>query len=245
MSLKEKIKTSSLIIGVTIVLVVISFFFSFYSMYNNAMFAKPFIKEFKADIYALKSRIQPKGQIVFYGDSITEMFPIDEMFPNATIINRGIGGNTTIEMEERLNSNLIELKPSKIRFLGGANDLVHNRNPKEIAETIEKILTKIQQELPDTIIYVESVYPFNPDYKGQYGINFVNVRQNKDVLELNSYIKEICFRLNIVYINTHDLLIDENNNLKDELTLDGLHINNNGYKIVSSELEKYLFNSLT
>jgi len=64
-----------------------------------------------------------KGEIVFLGNSITEGFDLEKYFPDTVPINRGISGDHTDGLIERLEYSIITLEPSKLFILIGINDI--------------------------------------------------------------------------------------------------------------------------
>src|SRR5579864_5935930 len=77
-----------------------------------AMFTDDYgqLARYRAANAALKS---PKGEnrVVFFGDSITDSWHLDEYFPGKPYINRGIGGQTTPQMLVRFRQDVIDLQP--------------------------------------------------------------------------------------------------------------------------------------
>lgn len=63
-----------------------------------------------------------QAQIVMVGDSITEMAPWKDMFPDADILNRGASGDTISGVEERLPA-ILRANPQSAFVLAGVNDL--------------------------------------------------------------------------------------------------------------------------
>ena len=62
--------------------------------------------------------------IVFYGDSRAEAWPAPDQIKSATtIINRGIGGQTTAQVLGRFQQHVASLKPKIIVIQVGVNDL--------------------------------------------------------------------------------------------------------------------------
>src|SRR5271169_122575 len=50
-----------------------------------------------------------ENRVVFYGDSITDIWHLDQYFPGKPYVNRGIGGQTTPQMLVRFRQDVIEL----------------------------------------------------------------------------------------------------------------------------------------
>src|SRR4029077_3835060 len=75
----------------------------------------------------------------FLGDSITDLWKLEESFPGKPYVNRGIGGQTTPQMLVRMYADVIDLKPAAIIILAGTNDIAQNTGP-ETATMIEENL---------------------------------------------------------------------------------------------------------
>ncbi len=235
----EKLRLTAFFASVTIVILVLSLFLAYYAAYGDILFTIIGNKKVKEKNYNNMNASAQKSQTVFFGDSLTEFYDTDTAFPSFVSYNRGISGDTTQGMLSRLDGNLLALEPSRVVFLGGANDLNHGITADEVIVNIREILTKIKTSLPDCEIYVESLYPVNPYTRPVY-LNSVADRKNEDILKINAALAPLCEELDCSYINIHDLLTDKEGNLRAELTMDGLHVNEEGYRIVTSALNAYL-----
>ena len=56
---------------------------------------------------ALKPPAAGENRVVFFGDSITDIWHLDEYFPGKPYVNRGIGGQTTPQMLVRFRQDVI------------------------------------------------------------------------------------------------------------------------------------------
>lgn len=88
-----------------------------------------------------------KGEIIFLGDSITERCEWTELFLNTFLRNRGLSGDKTEGVINRL-TEVTESKPDKIFIMIGVNDLRHNVSIEEIIENYKSILLKIKLDSP-------------------------------------------------------------------------------------------------
>src|SRR5271157_2617464 len=68
-------------------------------------------------------------RVVFFGDSITDIWHLDQYFPGKPYINRGIGGQTTPQMLVRFRQDVIDLDPKVVVMLAGTNDIAGNTGP--------------------------------------------------------------------------------------------------------------------
>jgi len=49
--------------------------------------------------------------VAFLGDSLTDGYAVAEYYPQFVVCNRGIGGDTTFDLEARLQDSVYDLKP--------------------------------------------------------------------------------------------------------------------------------------
>ena len=83
---------------------------------------------------ALKASAPGKNRVVFFGDSITDAWHLDESFPGKPYINRGIGGQTTPQMLVRFRQDVVDLHPKVVVILAGTNDIAGNTGPMKLED---------------------------------------------------------------------------------------------------------------
>lgn len=178
-----------------------------------------------------------KESIVFLGDSITSRCDLNKYFPNYNVYNSGIAGNMTKNILENMENRVFVYNPTKVFILIGTNDLVYSGLDNDgIKNNIEEIINKIYEKNSNTKIYLESIYPVNTSLNKE----IVETRTNDNIKDLNNKIEKICDNNKCTYINMYDNLTDKNGNMKRIYTVDGLHLNKIGYKVVTNKLTKYL-----
>ncbi|MEG2274369.1 MAG: hypothetical protein RSC44_03455, partial [Clostridia bacterium] len=127
--MENKVKTNkaaritALVLVLEVIFLAMMAVFGGCDTYGAAFLTSDFFKQTKADNFAAQVGHCEKNKTVFFGDSITEMFDLNNYFGDTTIYNRGISGDTTSGMLARLQTNVVVLAPDKVFFLGGANDL--------------------------------------------------------------------------------------------------------------------------
>lgn len=179
-----------------------------------------------------------KDAIVFVGDSLTNEYMLTEMFPNKAVYNRGIGGDTTDGILNRMNESIFDLNPKKVFLQIGANDYAFGKSMEYILENVTKIVHLVKEKNID--ISVISMYPVNTTDDPKISKNDVGIRANELIIEYNKTLKAMCEKENIQYIDMHKHLIDSYNQLKLEYTREGLHISPKGYEVITSVLNEYL-----
>lgn len=191
-----------------------------------------------------------QNQILFVGSSSIEFFPISEFQLKLNlknkIYNRGVNTETSIELLENIDTQIIDLKPSKIFLSIGQNDIgnIDGFEKKSFIDTYAKILTKIKKELPDTQVFILGFFPINPDDNFglpsyTHDIMFRN-RSNSLLNEINDEIQCLSQRFNYNFLNLNSGLFNEKNNLKTEFSMEGLHMWPTGYYQIMDELTYYL-----
>ena len=177
--------------------------------------------------------------IVFFGDSITNKYKVEEFFSNTYVINSGISGDKSEDLLNRMN-DVYKYNPSKVFILIGINDLNNGIKEDEILNNIQKIINGIKTNRMHSKIYIESVYPINRDVFNEKDYSFNEDISNNTIKEFNKKLKKLCKENDITYINVYDSLLDDNGNLKEVYTLEGLHLNDLGYFKVTSTINKYI-----
>lgn len=206
------------------------------------------IYEMKKHNFACLNKLAKKGEIVFTGSSLCELFPINEMLqniePRITVYNRGIGGDVTDGLLERMNESIFDLEPKKVFINIGTNDISSPEYKRErLMSQYRKILVQIKERLPETRIYVMSYYPVNRELPGtdpELIKNMFGARTNAELKEVNAEIEKMATELHCTYINVFDCLLDEKGNLREEYTIEGMHMYANGYAVVLEKLMPYL-----
>ena len=179
--------------------------------------------------------------IVFFGDSITDYYKINEFFPNVNIINSGISGNEASDLLNRIEEDVYRYNPSKVFLLIGINDLNRKVDEKEILSNIQKIVNGIKTNRKYAKIYVQSIYAVNHNSFKEHDYKFNEDITNERIKEFNTKLEKLCNDNNIIYIDVFNELTDEDGNLKEDYTVEGLHINDLGYFKVTNVLEKYVY----
>lgn len=192
-------------------------------------------KKTKTENFNFLNTFAKQGQIVFCGDSIVEIWPLGEMFSDLKektglkIYNRGISGDTSNRMAQRLDENVCTLNPKAVYLLIGTND-IGERYPEEyICHNLKKMIMSVRNHCPECEIFVQSLLPVNK----QINRYMVGKRKNSELKDLNEQYKVICKENNCTYVDVYNAVLDHNGNFKNEYTYDGLHPSAPGYAVIS------------
>jgi lysophospholipase L1-like esterase len=182
---------------------------------------------------ALKPPAPGENRVVFFGDSITDIWHIDEYFPGKPYVNRGIGGQTTPQMLVRFRQDVINLQPKVVVILAGTNDIAGNSGPMRL-EDIEADYASLAELARANHIRVafSSVLPVhNYTPRSQ---DFFAQRSPEKILELNRWLKNyVAEHADCIYLDYFSPMVDDKGLMKKELADDGLHPNAAGFKIMT------------
>lgn len=175
--------------------------------------------------------IEPDA-IVFLGDSLTQEAEWSEWFPEFNIKNRGISGDTTRGLIDRLTP-ILDAKPQQLFLMIGINDLLNeHRSSQSIAQSYQHILALLQNQTPTTEVLIQSVLPINSTLCGK--------QVGTEISSLNQALKTSAAQHGYRYIDLFPLFADAQNQLSSEYTLDGIHLNGHGYRLWAQQLQPYL-----
>ena len=236
----------TLVISVFIIVVIgilITFaLFSMFSLITGNIKTKTVVKTEVVTKKVVKNVVDEN--IVFLGDSITSMYEVEKYFENHNVINSGISGDSTIEVRDSLKDRVFVYNPSKVFLLIGTNDFdekTHGVYDEDTTiENIKTIIEEIKKNRKFSEIYVESIYPVNNSDDAKINHWMVGDRTNDSISSLNKKIKKLAKEENITYVNVYDKLLNEEGLLNLDYTIDGLHINDVGYEVITSVLNKYI-----
>lgn len=202
-------------------------------------------KERKLENYREKNKEAVYGQVVFAGSSLMEMFPINKLLEehgdDTIIYNRGIGGYVTNELLQVTDVCITDLKPKKVFLNIGTNDLSNPQIPiSQMIENYDRILCKIEEALPQTVIYLMAYYPVNYEAAAEEMKECLKIRTNEKIERANEEVKKLAQKHGQHYIDVNKNLKDEQDRLKAEYTIEGMHIKEEGYAAIYDDVMRYV-----
>lgn len=206
-------------------------------------------KKNKAKNYHYLNQKAIKGQILFTGSSLMEQFPVNEIAMSDAldkiIYNRGIGGTTTDDFLEEIDSVLFELEPSKIFINIGTNDFNERADGKDwrehLLENYETILRQVKQRLPKASVFVMAYYPVKDAAPGDLiAAGMLKIRTNENLNQVNYELENLAARYGYQFIDVNTGIKDEQGKLRGDLTIEGVHMFANAYQIIYENLKPYL-----
>jgi len=184
-----------------------------------------------------------ENRVVFFGDSITDIWKLDESFPGRPYVNRGIGGQTTPQMLVRFRQDVIDLQPKVVVILAGTNDIAGNTGPmrNEDIEANFASFAELAKVHGIKVIYSSLLPVHNYTERSK---DFFAQRPQSRILALNEWLKDYCAKNNLIYLDYFSAMVDDKGMMKKDLADDGLHPNAAGFKVMAplaeSAIEKAL-----
>ncbi len=159
--------------------------------------------------------------VAFIGDSLIEEYELTRFYPQYVTANRGINGDTTLMLKDRLKVSLYDLQPKVCVMLIGINDY------EDMFDNYEQILKDYKTNLPATKIVLMSLLPTSGDM----------AEANPTIISNNKNIKELASKYGYTYIDVHTPLLDTNTKeLNENYTYDGVHLTLKGYQVITDTL---------
>ena len=181
--------------------------------------------------YAQENKnVTVKPKAVFMGDSITQCW-IDAdpaFFFDNNFLCRGISGQTTSHMLCRFRKDALDLDPKYVVILGGTNDIALNNGPMSIEDTYNNIISMCEIAKANKVKPVIcSVLP-SKGYHWRPEVTDVP----DQIIRLNKMLRTYARKHRCIYVDYHSSMKDAENGLPAELSYDGCHATEAGYKIM-------------
>ena len=136
--------------------------------------------------------------IVFIGNSITNMNEWWEAFGDHNVVNRGVSGAITDEALANIEA-IAAGKPKKVFMMLGTNDLGSAGicTPEHVLQNVTLMVERLQATSPATKIYIQSLLP-----SGHLGSG--GTRTPERLQATNAALKALCEEKAITYIDLWD-----------------------------------------
>ena len=165
-------------------------------------------------------------EVAFLGDSLTDGYDLQTYYPQYITANRGIGGDTTFDLEGRLQVSVYDLKPQVVVMLIGAN------NPETMRENYEDILIGLKTNLPETKVVLLSMTAMGGEVWGV---------KNPQAAYNNVSIRLLAEKYGYTFVDLFSPLYDVSiGEVYDGYTTDGGHFTPKGYTVITSILTPVL-----
>jgi len=167
-----------------------------------------------------------KGEIVFLGNSITDIGEWSEIWQNSKVKNRGISGDITFGVLARLDE-ILSSRPAKLFIMIGVNDIARNIPEAVILKNYRRMIDSVQIKSPKTQLIMQSVLPTNDEFKpfkNHYG-------KDDRIRAVNNGLQALCADTGVIFVNLYPRFLDASGKLDKQYTNDGLHLTGAGYML--------------
>lgn len=226
----------SLLIVILITISAASLFAAFH--YRNAVVSKNKAYMGTSDLpvyhnanYALnRIRREPKAYdhvTVFIGSSLFQRWDFRRCFPDKPFINRGIGGETSNDLLNRFDQDVVSLKPERAIIYISTNDVRSGLPPEKTIGNLQAMLARCRQsDIDPAVLTLAPVrYDINPSLKLSHSI--------KDIEQLHRRLVSYCLEKKIPFLDTYGWLSSASKKNEEIFIKDGLHLNEIGYDRLS------------
>lgn len=171
-------------------------------------------------------------RVVFYGDSITDGWRLNEYFTGREFVNRGISGQTTTQLLGRFQQDVVALHPKAVLILIGINDIARGMTANAITGNLATMgdLARAHGIRP-LFASVLPVSGYHKDVDPRYEVT--RFRPPSVILEVNAWLKDYCKREGFPYVDYYAAMADASGQLPADQGDDGLHPNAKGYRIMA------------
>lgn len=171
-----------------------------------------------------------RPRVVMLGDSQTSGFNWAANLPQAIVDNQGVSGDATRQIRARLDK-VIAAKPDLIFLQAGINDLGGRRREAAIMADHWEIWKILRSELPGVRLHLVSLLPVSERSYPAW---------NKKSKDFNRLLRNMAEGQGLIFIDLFPQLTDQDGQLAQEYTHDGLHLTPAGYAIWLEALRPYL-----
>ena len=175
--------------------------------------------------------------VVMLGNSLTENAGDwqQRIGTSLKVVNRGIIGDNTTGMAQRL-CQITPHRPLAIFLMAGINDMSHDLPAQQVAARVIALIDSVRSQAPATRLFVQSILPINESTGRWRSLE----GRTDDIPWANMLIQAYCESNGITFVDVfHRMTRGRSNQLRSELTSDGLHLSADGYKVWIFELKKH------
>lgn len=170
-----------------------------------------------------------KEHLLFIGDSLTEWYDWGQRFPEHSVTNLGISGETVEELLGRRDRIRLDApEPDAVFLMTGINNVLQERYG--ITEPYSELVRNFTTWWKGAVIVVQSLLPVDCSW-----ISSDTVR------DLNRRLREIAGTQGAEYLDVYGAFVDKGGRVRSGLLSDdGVHLSNSGYEAWAAEVARFL-----
>jgi lysophospholipase L1-like esterase len=181
--------------------------------------------------YERKSFFEEHGghqyDVVFIGDSITDSAEWEDLFPSLKIANRGINGDRTDGVLERMDS-IYSTNARKAFIMIGINDFASGVEVNDVVENYKRIINNLVAHGMQT--YVQSTILAGKKH----------AELNSKITALNDQLKKMAGEKPLFTYIDLNAGLTKDSVLESQYSRDDIHLNGNGYAVWKDIIKSYI-----
>ncbi|WP_143549161.1 GDSL-type esterase/lipase family protein [Rhodopirellula bahusiensis] len=182
------------------------------------------------DLYAASNPSDTRPATLVLGDSQVSLVNWNEMLPGFDAVGRGIPGDTVAGLSYRIG-DYQDHQPATCVLMIGTNDVLTDRPFIETEAAYRDLVQHSLDMWPNSRIVLVSVPPFSK------WVTKAEAKNNR-VKQMNVFLSNLAGQSpRTIYTNLHDAIIDADQYLANEMTMDGVHLNAASYSVLRNQLQ--------
>ena len=164
----------------------------------------------------------PKDAVLFVGSSSIRMWKTALAFPKTPVINRGFGGSELSDVNFYYKQLVEQYAPKVIYLYEGDNDIANGKSAEQVLADYKELVRTVRSTLPQTTLAFISIKPSASRWE-----KWPIMSQANDLIK--SFTKT---DPKLRYVDLATPLFDRRGALRQDIFIsDGLHLNDNGYRL--------------
>lgn len=176
---------------------------------------------------------------ILLGDSLSQWFPPELLPQKLEWLNQGISGEGSMGLLRRLKV-IDRTDPQLILVMIGINDLIRGEAEETLVANQLEIVRSLKQNHPNSKIILQSILPHSDEKATWERRDRLLAVPNAKIQKINQRLQIIAKEQKVYYLDLHPLFTDAQDNLRMDLTTDGLHLSPQGYQVWSVALKFFL-----
>ncbi len=193
----------------------------------------PGFARWEKEVQAVEQRDKDKapGGIVFTGSSSIRMWDLAKSFPDLPTINSGFGGSQIADVTHFAGRLVLKHKPRTVVFYAGDNDIAAGKSGAQVADDFRAFAAAVHRDSPKTKVIFLAVKPTPARWR------LFDVQT-----QANALVASHCQGLDwLEFVDVVKPMLGADGKPRPELyARDGLHLNEEGYKLWTELLRPHL-----
>ena len=170
------------------------------------------------------------AEVVFFGDSITSGGDFNALFPEKSVCNLGVPGDTIEGMTARAGM-IAAVKPEKVFILGGINSLCDD-NSDAVLKEYGAMLDRIGG-VTDAEVYIQGILPVSTKQEERLHV------KNTTITRFNERIADLAAEKGFHYIDLPGFFLADGV-INPDYTKEGIHLTEEGYRVWADAIAGFI-----